>query len=104
MDVETYSAMTWLAVSSSRSIDFLFPFIPKREGLKVQTNLQSRLDYLKTTAMMKSREHMGPVELVNWWTIFRSNIREIQKFEDLDTDIQAQILEWESHPYKIIGS
>ena len=54
--------------------------------------------------MMKSREHMGPVELVNWWTHFRSNISDIDKFEDLDTGTQRQILEWETHPYKIIGS
>lgn len=74
------------------------------EGSKVQANLQSRLDRLKTAAMMKSREHMGPVELVNWWTLFRCNIQEIEKFEDLDAETKAQILEWESHPYKIIGS
>lgn len=54
--------------------------------------------------MMKSREHMGPVELVNWWTLFRSSISDIEKFEDLDPEVQAQILFWESHPYKIIGS
>jgi len=75
-----------------------------KEGSKGQTNLQSRLDKLKTTVMMKSRDHMGPVELVNLWTLFRINICEIQKFEDLDGDIQVQILDWESHPYKIIGS
>jgi hypothetical protein len=80
------------------------PGFLKKEGSKVQIHLQTRLDQLKTTAMMKRREHMGPVELVNWWTMFRSSINGIQKFEDLDADVQAQILDWESHPYKIIGS
>jgi len=54
--------------------------------------------------MMKRREHMGPVELVNWWTVFCNNTRGIQKFEELDDNVQAQILDWESHPYKVIGS
>ncbi len=47
---------------------------------------------------------MGPVELVNWWTVFRNTTRGIQKFEDLDETVQVQILDWESHPYQVIGT
>lgn len=70
----------------------------------MQTNLQSRIDRLKTTAMMRAREQMGPVELVNWWTIFRKNTREIDRFNELETKVQNQIMEWETDPYKIIGT
>jgi hypothetical protein len=69
----------------------------------VQTDLQQRIDRLKTTAMMKARERMGPVELVNWWATFQKNVLKKDKFEDLDEKIQAQILEWEAYPYEIIG-
>ena len=69
----------------------------------VQTDLQQRIDRLKTTAMMKARERMGPVELVNWWATFQKNVLKKDKFEDLDEKIQTQILEWEAYPYEIIG-
>ena len=70
----------------------------------MQTNLQARIDRLKTTAMMRAREQMGPVELVNWWTIFRKNTRGIDRFDELEPTVQNQIIEWESNPYKIIGT
>ena len=69
----------------------------------VQTDLQQRIDRLKTTAMMKARERMGPVELVNWWATFQKNVLKKDKFEDLDEKIKAQILAWEAYPYEIIG-
>jgi hypothetical protein len=69
----------------------------------VQTDLQQRIDRLKTTAMMKARERMGPVELVNWWTTFRQNVLKKEKFEELDEKTQAQIVEWEAYPYEIIS-
>ena len=69
----------------------------------MQTDLQVRIDHLKTTAMMKARERMGAVELVNWWETFRKNTRDIHNFDELDEDVKAQILEWESHPYEIVG-
>lgn len=53
---------------------------------------------------MEQREKMGPVELVNWWTSFRKNTREMEKFDELDGDVRAQILKWESNPYKDIGA
>lgn len=65
----------------------------------MQADLQQRIDRLKTTAMMKARERMGPVELVHWWTTFRQNALEKEKFDELDENIQAQILEWEGYPY-----
>lgn len=69
----------------------------------VQMDLQQRIDRLKTTAMMKARERMGPVELVNWWATFQENVLKKGDFEDLDEKIQAQILEWEAYPYEIIS-
>lgn len=53
---------------------------------------------------MKARKYMGPVELVNWWTGFKKNTNRAERFDELDEKIQAQIIEWESEPYKIIGS
>lgn len=70
----------------------------------MQTDLQQRVDNIKTTAIYKAREKMGPIELLNWWTSFRKNISETKRFEDLDKKVQAQILEWEADSYKIIGT
>lgn len=72
--------------------------------LWMQQDLEQRIDRLKTTAMMKARERMGPFELVNWWEGFRQKVLSKEKFEDLEDDIKVQILEWEAHPYEIIGS
>ena len=69
----------------------------------LQTDLQQRIDRLKTTALMKARERMGPVELVNWWSTFRKHVLKKAKFEDLDEKTQAQILEWETYQYEIIS-
>lgn len=63
----------------------------------LQADLQQRVDRLKTTALLQARESMGPVELVNWWTKFRQTVLKSEKFEDLDEEIQAQVLEWEGH-------
>lgn len=70
----------------------------------VHTGFQQRIGRLKTTAIMKARERMGPVELVNWWATFLENVLKKDKFEDLDEKIQAQILEWEASPYEIISA
>ena len=70
----------------------------------MSTELQDRIDNIKATALMKAREYMGPVELVNWWTNFLETTRKAGCFDELDKKIQDQIMEWESHPYKIIGS
>lgn len=70
----------------------------------MQTELQQRISRIKTTALMRAREHMGPVELTNWWTTFKKNTNELKSFADLDETTQAQILEWEAHPYIIIGT
>lgn len=72
--------------------------------LWLQQDLEQRIDRLKTTAMMQAREQMGPVELVNWWKNFRQEVLRKERFEDLEDDIKVQILEWEAHPYEIIGS
>ncbi|MCG8685101.1 MAG: hypothetical protein MI892_09520 [Desulfobacterales bacterium] len=66
--------------------------------------LHDRINRIKTTALMKARKYMGPVELVNWWTGFKKNTNRAERFDELDERIQAQIIEWESEPYKIIGS
>lgn len=70
----------------------------------MQVNLQKRIDALKTTALMGKREKMGPVELINWWGSFRTTARGVKIFEDLDSDVRAQILKWESEPYEVIGA
>ncbi|MFW2365351.1 MAG: hypothetical protein ACN4GW_02990 [Desulforhopalus sp.] len=70
----------------------------------LQTDLQRRIDRLKTTAMMRERERMGPIELVHWWSTFRQNVLAKQRFDNLDEKTQSQILEWEAHPYEIIGT
>ena len=70
----------------------------------MQTNLQSRIDRLKTTALMEQRKTMGPVGVANWWTSFRQKTSKAESFDELSPDIQEQILKWESNPYKIIGS
>ncbi len=69
-----------------------------------QQDLEQRVDRLKTTAMMKARERMGPFELVNWWENFRQKVLSKDTFEDLEDDVKVQILEWEAHPYQVIGS
>jgi len=57
----------------------------KKEDHEMQKNLQSRIDGLKTTALMEQRKQMGPVELVNWWTSFRQETLEVESFDDLST-------------------
>lgn len=79
-------------------------FESARKESKMQTELQERVYRIKSTALMRAREYMGSVELVNWWEKFLRNTRKANKFEELDEDIQAQILKWESDPYKVIGS
>ena len=70
----------------------------------MQTELQKRVYRIKATALMRAREHMSSVELVHWWEKFLQKTKKAQKFEALDEEIQAQILKWESNPYKVIGS
>lgn len=70
----------------------------------MQTDLQRRIDSLKTTVMMRAREQMCPVELVNFLTSFRIKTGGIERFGELDEKVQVQILEWESHPYRVIGN
>lgn len=56
----------------------------------MQTDLQRKIDRLKTTALMKAREQMGPVEVAKWWTTFLKNTRGIKTFDELDENVQAQ--------------
>ncbi len=71
---------------------------------KMQTELQKRVYRIKATALMRAREHMSSVELVRWWEEFLRDTSKAKRFDDLDEAIQAQILKWESNPYKVIGS
>lgn len=68
------------------------------------TELEKRVDAIKATALMRAREHMSSVELVNWWKAFLEKTCKVDKFEELDAKTQALIIEWESAPYKIIGT
>ncbi|MFH1155567.1 MAG: hypothetical protein V1793_17315 [Pseudomonadota bacterium] len=68
------------------------------------TELERRINNIKATALMRAREYMSSVELVHWWDSFLESTRKVTRFEELDEKTQAQILEWEAHPYKIIGS
>lgn len=70
----------------------------------MDSSLQSRIERLKTTALMEQRKTMGPVGVANWWTSFRQKTSEAESFNELSADIQEQILKWESDPYKIIGT
>jgi hypothetical protein len=67
--------------------------------------LERRINAIKKTALMRAREYMSSVEVVNWRTAFLKNTLTVEKkFEDLEETVQAQILEWESNPYKVIGT
>ena len=68
------------------------------------TQLHKRITRIKATALMRAREYMSSVELVFWWDKFLKNTSKAERFEELDEKIQAQILKWESNPYKVIGS
>jgi len=41
---------------------------------------------------------------VRWLDEFLKNTSKAKEFEEHDEKIQAQILKWESDPYKVIGS
>lgn len=79
-------------------------FDSAKKEYKMQTELQKRVYGIKTTALMRAREYMSSVELVHWWEKFLRITQKAQKFEKLDEETQAQILKWESDPYKVIGS
>lgn len=71
---------------------------------KMQTELQERVYRIKATALMRAREYMSSIELVHWWDEFLQKTGKAKRFEELDEKTQAQILKWESNPYKIVGS
>jgi hypothetical protein len=70
----------------------------------MNTDLQQRIAAIKTTALMRAREKMGSYEVINWWADLIKNTRELKSFDELDEETKAQILEWEAHPYKVIGT
>jgi hypothetical protein len=69
-----------------------------------ETDLLKRVYVIKTTALMRAREHMSSVELIHWWERFVQKTKKARKFKELDQEMQAQILKWESDPYKVIGT
>ncbi|MCG8617678.1 MAG: hypothetical protein MI802_15775 [Desulfobacterales bacterium] len=75
-----------------------------RKDGNMHTELQKRVYRIKTTALMRAREHMSSVELIHWWEKFVQKTRKARNFEELDEEMQAQILKWESEPYKVIGT
>ena len=66
--------------------------------------LQRRIAAIKITALMRAREHMGSYEVINWWANLVRNTRNLTSFDELDEKTKGQILEWEAHPYKVIGT
>lgn len=62
----------------------------------MDSGLYSRINKLKTIAMMEIHSKMGIVELLNYWNEFLSTIPKDATFEDLDRATQNKIRKWET--------